>query len=213
VADEHELPRLAGAPALEASGAPTVEPEARQFSLQSRISSAMVGMKKEYYGKGPERAKTFINDEYVFVVMEGGLTRNEQTLLAAGQHDLVRSYRLRFQEAVTATTVGASAATRPRRRIAAPARPVAQVLAPVEVAVLVRAAVEVRLAAAALGEAAADHVAGGDDRDVQPGLARDELVGAVGVAALDHRGTDEDHRDDGDERHELGRLQAGLGLG
>jgi uncharacterized protein YbcI len=107
VADEHELPRLAGAPALEASGAPIVEPEARQFSLQSRISSAMVGMKKEYYGKGPERAKTFINDEYVFVVMEGGLTRNEQTLLAAGQHDLVRSYRLRFQEAVTATTVGA----------------------------------------------------------------------------------------------------------
>ena len=67
----------------------------------------MVGMKKEYYGKGPTKAKTFINDEYVFVVMEGGLTRNEQTLLAAGQHDLVRSYRLRFQEAMTATTVGA----------------------------------------------------------------------------------------------------------
>ena len=67
----------------------------------------MVGMKKEYYGKGPTKAKTFINDEYVFVVMEGGLTRNERTLLAAGQHDVVRSYRLRFQEAMTATTVGA----------------------------------------------------------------------------------------------------------
>ena len=67
----------------------------------------MVGMKKDYYGKGPERARTFILDEYVFVVMEGGLTRNEKTLLAAGQHDLVRSYRLRFQEAMTATTVGA----------------------------------------------------------------------------------------------------------
>ena len=107
MADEHELPRLATAPALEAAGDGAPEREPRQLSLQSRISSAMVGMKKEFYGKGPERARTFINDEYVFVVMEGGLTRNEQTLLAAGEHTLVRSYRLRFQEAMTATTVGA----------------------------------------------------------------------------------------------------------
>ena len=107
VADEDELPRLATAPALEAAGAAGLEREPRQLSLQTRISSAMVGMKKEFYGKGPERARTFINDEYVFVVMEGGLTRNEQTLLAAGEHKLVRSYRLRFQEAMTATTVGA----------------------------------------------------------------------------------------------------------
>lgn len=107
MADEHELPRLATAPILEASGAAAREAVPRQISVQSRISSAMVGMKKEFYGKGPDRAKTFINDEYVFVVMEGGLTRNEKTLLAAGQHDLVRSYRLRFQEAMTATTCGA----------------------------------------------------------------------------------------------------------
>jgi uncharacterized protein YbcI len=107
VADEHELPRLATAPQLEVSGADAVEPEARNVSVQSRISSAMVGMKKEYYGKGPTRARTFIHDEYIFVVMEGGLTRNEETLLAAGQHDVVRSYRLRFQETMTATTVGA----------------------------------------------------------------------------------------------------------
>lgn len=105
MADEHELPRLDSAAGLEAAGAAT-ERE-RQVSRQSRISSAMVGMKKEYYGKGPVKARTFINDEYIFVVMEGGLTRNEQTLLAAGEHDLVRLYRLRFQEAMTATAVGA----------------------------------------------------------------------------------------------------------
>jgi uncharacterized protein YbcI len=107
VTDEHELPRQATAPQLEASGAAALEAERRPVSVHSRISSAMVGMKKDYYGKGPEQARTFILDEYVFVVMEGGLTRNEKTLLAAGQHDLVRSYRLRFQEAMTATTVGA----------------------------------------------------------------------------------------------------------
>jgi uncharacterized protein YbcI len=32
--------------------------------------------------------------------MEGGLTRNEETLLADGKDDIVRSYRLSFQETV-----------------------------------------------------------------------------------------------------------------
>jgi uncharacterized protein YbcI len=36
----------------------------------------------------------------VFVAMEGGLTRNEETLLADGKEDLVRRYRLSFQETV-----------------------------------------------------------------------------------------------------------------
>jgi uncharacterized protein YbcI len=79
----------------------------RSSSLRVALSNAMVGMKKEFYGRGPERAKTFINDEYVFVVMEGGLTRNEETLLAAGEERLVRQYRLRFQEVMGATTKSA----------------------------------------------------------------------------------------------------------
>jgi uncharacterized protein YbcI len=102
------LPRLESAPELEASGAVALEsPVERHDSLPGRISHAMVGMKKDFYGKGPTKAKTYLNDEYIFVVMEGGLTRNEETLLAAGEHALVRTYRLRFQEAMTATTIGA----------------------------------------------------------------------------------------------------------
>jgi uncharacterized protein YbcI len=107
VADQPHLPRLETAPALEASGARVAETPMRNDSLLGRISHAMVGMKKDFYGKGPTKAKTFINDEYVFVVMEGGLTRNEEVLLAAGQHELVRAYRLRFQEAMTNTTIAA----------------------------------------------------------------------------------------------------------
>lgn len=79
----------------------------QQTSLGSRVAHAMVGLKKEFYGKGPTKAKAYFNDEYVFVVMEGGLTRNEETLLAAGEHDLVRSFRLRFQEVMTNTTIEA----------------------------------------------------------------------------------------------------------
>jgi uncharacterized protein YbcI len=75
--------------------------------INAQISNAMVGLKKEFYGRGPTKAKTFINDNYVFCVLEGGLTRNEETLLRAGEHALVRSYRLRFQEVMRESTIDA----------------------------------------------------------------------------------------------------------
>jgi len=79
----------------------------RNLSVRAEISNAMVGLKKEFYGKGPTKAKTFLNDNYVFCVMEGGLTRNEETMIERGHEDLVRSYRLRFQEAMEDPTVEA----------------------------------------------------------------------------------------------------------
>src|SRR5215203_6211538 len=79
----------------------------RPHSVRAEVSNAMVGLKKHFYGKGPNKAKTFLNDNYVFCVMEGGLTRNEETLVGRGHEDLVRSYRLRFQEAMENPTVEA----------------------------------------------------------------------------------------------------------
>jgi uncharacterized protein YbcI len=75
--------------------------------INAQISNAMVGLKKEFYGRGPTKAKTFINDNYVFCVLEGGLTRNEETLVAAGEEALVRQYRLRFQEVMRDATIDA----------------------------------------------------------------------------------------------------------
>jgi len=69
-------------------------------SVRTAIANAMVGMKKQFYGRGPTAAKAWILDDYVFVAMEGGLTRNEETLLADGKADLVRDYRLSFEETV-----------------------------------------------------------------------------------------------------------------
>jgi uncharacterized protein YbcI len=74
---------------------------------RAAVSNALVGLKKEFYGKGPTAAKTYFNDDWVFVVLEDGLTRNEETLLRAGEERLVRQFRLRFQEAMTATICGA----------------------------------------------------------------------------------------------------------
>src|SRR5919108_4143626 len=76
-------------------------------SLRSALADAMVGLKKRYYGRGPEAAKAYVEDDYVFVVLEGGLTRNEETMIEAGKEDLVRSYRLAFQEVVGPTAIGA----------------------------------------------------------------------------------------------------------
>jgi uncharacterized protein YbcI len=93
--------------ALEASGAAVGASSEMQGSLRARISHAMVGMKKDYYGRGPTKVQTYFNDAYVFVVLEGGLTQNEKTLLEAGEEDLVRSYRLRFEEVMAPTAIGA----------------------------------------------------------------------------------------------------------
>jgi uncharacterized protein YbcI len=97
MADNDAAGDLIGASSRSAPGA----------SVRANLANAMVGMKKKYYGRGPEAAKAWILDDYVFVAMEGGLTRNEETLLADGKADVVRSYRLSFQETMAPTTTAA----------------------------------------------------------------------------------------------------------
>jgi uncharacterized protein YbcI len=84
-------------------------PPGQDGSVRAALANAMVAMKKQYYGRGPTAAKAWILDDYVFVALEGGLTRNEETLLADGKADLVRSYRLAFQDTVSEVTMGAVA--------------------------------------------------------------------------------------------------------
>jgi uncharacterized protein YbcI len=96
-----ELPESPTPEELMDAGAGAADPG--QGQLRTAIANALVGLKKQYYGRGPTAAKTYLCDDYVFVVMENGLTRNEETLLRAGRDELVREYRLSFQEAVTET--------------------------------------------------------------------------------------------------------------
>jgi uncharacterized protein YbcI len=78
-------------------------------SLRAALANAMVGLKKRHYGRGPTAAKAWILDDYVFVAMEGGLTQNEETLIADGKEALVRTYRLAFQETMKDITTAAVA--------------------------------------------------------------------------------------------------------
>lgn len=75
--------------------------EADELTLQARVSQTIVRTMKDLYGRGPTHAKTYIcDDEYVFCVMSGGLTRDEETMIRGGEHDAVRNYRLRFQSVI-----------------------------------------------------------------------------------------------------------------
>jgi uncharacterized protein YbcI len=72
-------------------------------SVRAALANAMVGLKAKYYGKGPTRARAYINDRHVFVVMEGGLTPHEAVLIADGKEEEVRHYRLSFEASMRDT--------------------------------------------------------------------------------------------------------------
>lgn len=79
---------------------------ARASRLESAISSALVRVMREFYGKGAGRARTYVFDDYVFSVLEDVLTRLERTLVAGGDRGLVREVRLTFQDIMTDTITG-----------------------------------------------------------------------------------------------------------
>jgi len=62
------------------------------------ISDGMVALLKEFYGRGPTRAKSYYEDDLVVCVLRGGFSRVEQTLLEGGRGTAVIQQRMEFQE-------------------------------------------------------------------------------------------------------------------
>lgn len=62
------------------------------------ISDGMVGLLKEFYGRGPTRAKSYYQDDLVVCVLRGGFSRVEETLLQGGRGPAVIEQRMAFQE-------------------------------------------------------------------------------------------------------------------
>jgi uncharacterized protein YbcI len=75
-------------------------------SLLSAISREIVTAMKQYYGRGPSRAKSYLIDDLLFVVMRGGITVAEETMLEAGEADTVRAFRQRFENVMAKRLVG-----------------------------------------------------------------------------------------------------------
>lgn len=66
-------------------------------SLLARISTEVVRTIKDSFGKGPVKAKSYMLDDFLLVVMRGGVTVAEQTMLDRGHGDLVRQFRQTYQ--------------------------------------------------------------------------------------------------------------------
>jgi uncharacterized protein YbcI len=65
---------------------------------RAKISREIVRLQSEYYGKGPTRAKTYIVDDLVVVVLEESFTRAEKTLVERGEREAIQQIRRRFQQ-------------------------------------------------------------------------------------------------------------------
>jgi uncharacterized protein YbcI len=61
------------------------------------ISNALVQLHRRAYGKGPTKAKTYLLDDLVVCVLEGGALRIEETLRDHGEEEMVHQVRRTFQ--------------------------------------------------------------------------------------------------------------------
>src|SRR3954462_6754760 len=66
--------------------------------MRATISREIVRLQAEYYGKGPTRARMYISDDLVVVVLEETFTRAEKTLAQRGEGDAIQHIRRRFQQ-------------------------------------------------------------------------------------------------------------------
>ena len=70
----------------------------RGGQLLAAISQRIVGMLREHYGRGPIKAKTYVLDDMIVVVLRGsGFIPLEQTIMDSGEPERVLAMREDFQ--------------------------------------------------------------------------------------------------------------------
>ena len=61
------------------------------------ISNLLVKLVSDYTGRGPTKARTYINEDIVTVVLQDTLTKGERSLVRDGKEELVVNTCLAFQ--------------------------------------------------------------------------------------------------------------------
>ena len=79
------------------------------------ITAALTGIWAGAFGKGPDAARTYLNDDNIVVVFHGGLLVYEQTLIEAGDREAVRTVRYRFEQHLAPQLIRAVEAATGRR--------------------------------------------------------------------------------------------------
>jgi uncharacterized protein YbcI len=66
-------------------------------ALLSAISTRIVAMLREHYGRGPMKAKTYVLDDLIVCVLRNGHTAIEETMIEGGEPERVLEMRRDFQ--------------------------------------------------------------------------------------------------------------------
>jgi uncharacterized protein YbcI len=69
-------------------------------SIGMEISREMVGLMKEYIGRGPTHARTYVSGNVIVCLMQDTMTKAEHSLARSGKLEAVRHTRRLFQEAL-----------------------------------------------------------------------------------------------------------------
>lgn len=70
----------------------------RGGELLTAVSNAIVAILRQYYGRGPMKAKTYVMDDLLVCVLRDGLTAIEETMIESGRPERVLRARREFQE-------------------------------------------------------------------------------------------------------------------
>jgi uncharacterized protein YbcI len=76
----------------------TEEQHSERQKLAVAISNAVVGVLRDYTGRGPTKARTYIADDLVTCVMRDTLTKGERTLVEHGREEHVLDTRKEWQD-------------------------------------------------------------------------------------------------------------------
>ena len=75
--------------------------------LNAAISNAVVGIFRDYLGRGPTKARALVRDNVVVVVLEDTLTKAEKVLVDQGQAEAMMQMRRAFQHTMRETLTDA----------------------------------------------------------------------------------------------------------
>jgi uncharacterized protein YbcI len=74
-------------------------------SRAAAISNLVVRLMSEYTGRGPTKARTYMHDDLVTVLLADTLTKGERSLAREGQEERVLAMRKAFQNVMRADLV------------------------------------------------------------------------------------------------------------
>jgi len=76
-------------------------------SASAQITRAVVGVFRDYTGRGPTKARTFLNENTVHVLLEDTMTTAERQLAVDGEEEFVLDIRRKLQKTMRDDLVAA----------------------------------------------------------------------------------------------------------